>query len=152
MPITNIYTPESEIIAGLQSLFAPNMIFPEARLEEVTEELFRGVAQNEDKVAALVINAGFKADPPAGNNRRPQQLLKAYWQIVVVCPIELYSAVGGVKLVEVINHFSGFELSAAGVGKMTLVDDERGFNRPDYLNDMAFIPALFQVKAVIGGP
>lgn len=152
MPITNIYTPESEIIAGLQSLFASNMIFPEARLEEVTEELFRGVAQNEDKVAALVINAGFKADPPAGNNRRPQQLLKAYWQIVVVCPIELYSAVGGVKLVEVINHFSGFELSAAGVGKMTLVDDERGFNRPDYLNDMAFIPALFQVKTVIGGP
>lgn len=152
MPITNIYTPEAEIIAGLQTLFAAERIFSETVIENVTQEIFTGVTNNADKCGAIVINSGFKADSPVGNNRKPQQLIKAFWQIVVVCPVELYSVVGGIKLVEVINHFSGFELSASGVGKMTLVDDERGFNRPDYLNDMAYLPALFEVKAVIGGP
>ena len=152
MPITNVFTPEGDIRTGLEALFDPGMIFIEPEVDRVTREIFDGKATNDDKVGAIIINAGFKADAPVGNNRRPQQLLKMFWQISVVCPVELYSVVGGAKLVEVITHFSGFELSASGLGKMTLVDDERGFNRPDYLNDMAYLPALFEVKAVIGGP
>jgi hypothetical protein len=147
MPITNIYQPESLIVSGLQTLFPANMIFVESGLEGLTNEIFYDIADPADKVAVLVINAGFKADPPVGNNRSPIQRLKGYWQIVVVCPSELYYTVGGVKFIEVVNHFKGLHLG--DLGMMKLIDDERGFNKPDYLNDMVYLPMLFSVDEIV---
>jgi len=147
MPITNIFEPERLIIEGLETLFPSNMIFVESNVERLTQEVFYAIQDPADKVAALVINAGFKADPPVGNNRSPVQRLKGYWQIVVVCPTELYYTVGGVKFVEVINHFKGLHLGDLGI--MKIIDDERGFNKPDYLNDMVYIPVLFSVDEIV---
>jgi hypothetical protein len=147
MPIANIYEPEKTIITALEGIFPTGQVYSESKLEEVTNESFLGIQNNADKVIALVVNAGFKADPPVVNNRSPQQLIKGFWQIVVVCPTELYYSVGGVKVVEVIKLFSGFHLE--GMGKMTLVDDERGFNRPDWLNDMVYMPLMFNINIVV---
>lgn len=147
MPITNIFEPEALIVAGLETIFPANMIFVESKLEQLTNEVFYAITAPEDKVAVLVINAGFKADAPVGNNRSPVQRLKGYWQVVVVCPSELYYTVGGVKFVEVVNHFKGFHLGDLGI--MKLIDDERGFNKPDYLNDMVYLPMLFSVDEII---
>ena len=147
MPINNLYEPESAIITALEGIFPAGAVYSESALEEVSNDIFTGIELNADKVIALVVNAGFKADPPVGNSRAPQQRLKGFWQIVVVCPTELYYTVGGLKSVEVIKLFSGFDLE--GLGKMTLVDDERGFNRPDYLNDMVYLPLMFNVNVVV---
>jgi hypothetical protein len=147
MPISNIFEAESFIRQGLETLFPADRIFVEANVEQLTNEFFRTIELPEDKVAALIINSGFKADAPVGNNRAPVQRLKAYWQIVVVCPTELYYTVGGVKFVEVLNHFRGFTLGT--LGKMKIVDDERGFNKPDYLNDLVYLPALFAVDEIV---
>lgn len=147
MPITNLFEPEVAIITALEGIFPAGAVYPEARIEEVTNEVFRGIEVNADKVVGLVLNMGFKADPPVGNNRAPQQKLKGFWQIVVVCPTELYYTVGGLKVIEVIKLFSGFQLE--GMGKMAVVDDERGFNKPDYVNDMVYMPVMFNVDVIV---
>ena len=76
------------------------------------------------------------------------QRLKMLWQVIIVCPKELYKTNGAVKQMEVMQLLKGSRLSPE-VGIMQLVDDERGFNRPDMEADLAYLPMMFTVETVI---
>jgi len=144
--ITNIFTPENLIIAKLGELFDSSMIFSESESSDLDNEFFKEFDTDEEKIGALVLNSGYRADPLVGSGKN--QRLKMLWQVVVVCPKELYNSHGGVKMLEVMQLFKGHRL-AKEFDYMQLIDDERGFNRPEYSNDLVYLPMMFTVGTVI---
>lgn len=146
MPITNIFTPEDLIIARLKEIIDKDMIFVEANSSDLNNDFFNDFDTDDEKIGALVLNSGYRADPIVGAAR--QQRLKMLWQVVVVCPKKLYNSHGGVKMIEVMNLFKGYRL-APEFDYMQLIDDERGFNRPEYANDLTYLPMMFTVGTVI---
>lgn len=149
MPIANTYEVEDAIVNQISSLFADDMIFTDEDTSAVSNEIFDDIHSDNDKLAVMVLNAGFRADPLVGNSKAPKQRLKLLWQVVIVCPIELYKTVGGVKMMEVAQLLKGYRLSAE-LGIMQLIDDERGFNRPNMEDGrLAYLPMMFTVDTVI---
>ena len=148
MPITTIYDPEDLIIDLVRDLFNEELIFIDADVSELSNEVFLDFEDADDRVGILVLNAGFRTDPLTGNSRSPVQRLKMLWQVIIVCPKELYKTNGAVKQMEVMQLLKGSRLSPE-VGIMQLVDDERGFNRPDMEADLAYLPMMFTVETVI---
>ena len=149
MPILNPYEAEDAIVNRIGDLFAEDMIFTDSDTSQVDNEIFNDIHDDEDKLAVMVLNAGFRADPLVGNSRSPSQRLKLLWQVVVVCPIELYKTHGGVRMMEVAQLLKGYRLSTE-LGIMQLIDDERGFNRPNMEDGtLAYLPVMFSVDTVI---
>lgn len=148
MPIVNMFTPEELIENRIKSLFPDNMVFVEVDTDDLDDNVFGKVVNEDEKIGAIILNAGFRTDPLVGNSRKPQQRLKMLWQVVVICPREKYKTHGGPKLLEVMQTLKGYRLSEE-VGIMQLIDDERGFNRPEYTGDLAYLPAMFTVETVI---
>ena len=149
MPITNPYEAEDLIVARIGELFDPSMIFVDADTTQVNTELFRDIVGDDNKLAVMVLNSGFRADPLVGNSRKPQQRLKLLWQVVIVCPIDNYKTHGGIMMMNVAQLLKGFRLSPE-IGIMQLIDDERGFNKPDMSDgQLAYLPMMFSVDTVI---
>ena len=148
MALTNMFEAETLICEKLEVIFNKDMIFIEVDLEALSNETFIDKDTDSEKIGVLILNAGFRTDPLVGNSRSPQQRLKTLWQVVVVCPKDLYKLHGGVKMIEVINLLKGWRVSAE-IDKMQLIDDERGFNRPDYNNDLAYLPMMFTVNTIV---
>jgi len=148
MAITNIYEAEDLIVNKISTLFAEDMIFTDADTSQVSNEIFQDIHAAEDQLAVMVLNAGFRADPLVG--KKPgKQRLKLLWQVVVVCPLDNYKTIGGVKMMEVAQLLKGYRLSAE-LGIMELIDDERGFNRPNMEDgQLAYLPMMFIVETVI---
>jgi len=146
MTISNLYDTEQLIVDKITPLFGSNMVFIEAESQTLGIETFTEKDCDGDRVAALVLNAGFRADPLFGANKK--QKLKTLWEVAVVCPRALYKINGGVKLMEVIQLLKGWRVSPE-IGTMEVVDDERGFNRPDFVQDLVYLPTMFMVSTVI---
>lgn len=146
--ITNMFEAETLIATKLETLFDKNMIVLEVDSAEVDNEFFIDRDTDDEKVGAMILNAGYRADPVVGDRRARQQQLKMLWQVVVICPKDLYKSHGGVKMLEVMQLLKGWRVSTE-IGIMQLIDDERGFNRPDYVNDLAYLPMMFTVNTVI---
>ena len=146
--MTNMFDMEAMIVDRLSTLVDKSMILVEANVEELTNEFFIEKDTDAERVGLLVLHSGYRTDPLVGNNRSPSQQLKILWQVVVVCPKDLYKSHGGVKMVEVMQLLKGWR-AAPEMGIMQLVDDERGFNRPDYANDLAYLPSMFSVQTII---
>lgn len=146
MPIINMFDAETLIVDKLSSIIDSKRIFVEANAEEVNNEYFDEIEIESDQFAFLVLNGGYQADPSVGKPK--QQRLKTLWQVVVVCPKSLYMTVGGVKMIEIMNLLKGVRLSPQ-YDYMRAVSDERGFNRPDYIVDLAYLPMMFSVGTVL---
>lgn len=146
--ITNMFETETLIATKLEELFAKDMIILEVNSEEIDNEFFIEHDNDDDKIGCMILNAGYRTDPLTGNSRARQQNLKMLWQVVVICPKDLYKSHGGVKMLEVMQLFKGWRVSKE-IGIMQLIDDERGFNRPDYANDLAYLPMMFTVNTVV---
>ena len=146
--LTNMFTPEILIIERLESAFASGMVLNETELSAIDNDFFTGKDSDVERIGAAVLNSGFRADPLVGNSRSPQQRLKTLWQVVVICPTDLYRTSGGLKMIEVIGLLKGWKVSPE-IGIMQLIDDERGFNRPDFSNDLAYLPMMFSVDAMV---
>jgi len=145
MAITDLYGAEELLVKHLKPLFGNDMIFVEANAEEIDNEFFLDFDTNSEKIAAIVLNGGYQADPPVGS--RKSQRLKVLWQVVIVTPKEL-KANGGVKCVEVLESLMGTRL-APEYDYIKTVSDERGFNRPDYVIDLVYMPMMFSVGTVL---
>ena len=145
MPITNLLGAESLIKDLLDPMFKIDMVFVEANAEEINQELFEAIDYDGDKVAAVILNGGYQTDPPVGQGRT--QRIKTLWQVAIVCPKNLRD-IGGTKAIEVFKTLSGQRLSGE-FDYMKAVSDERGFNRPDYVIDLVYIPMMFSVGTVI---
>ena len=148
MSIASMFEPETLIMERFDALFPTDMIFSESDATDLDNETFAVNEIVDDRVGCIVVNAGYRSEPLVGNNRNPQQKIKMLWQVVVICPRELYATVGGGKMLEVIAALKGYRLSS-DFDYMQLIDDERGFNRPEYANDIAYLPMMFSVSAVI---
>ncbi len=145
--LTNMFDPEEFIIARIEPLFSTGMVIDQVEAASLDNSFFNDQPSDAQKLGAIVMSAGFRADPLVGNSRKPQQRLKMLWQVVVVCPAELYKTNGGAKQLEVIQLLKGWRVSPE-IGIMQLIDDERGFNRPDFANDLAYLPMMFSVDAM----
>lgn len=145
MGITNLFGAEDLIVDKLAPLFPKDMVFVEGNSEQVTNELFVGIDNDSDKIAAIVLSGGYQADPPVGANKN--QRLKPLWQVVIVTPKDLRTN-GGTKCIEVLELLKGCRL-AKEYDYMKAVSDERGFNRPDYVVDLVYMPMMFSVGTVI---
>ena len=148
MPIDNTFDVEDLIIAKLDSLFELDMILSEDLAQDIDVNFFNTIEKVEERVGCIVMDAGYRADPLVGDKRAPKQRLKMLWQIVIICPKDLRKTVGGLKRMEVMQKLKGYRLSEE-IGIMQLIDDERGFNRPEYAGDMAYLPIMFTVDTVI---
>ena len=148
MSIINIFEAETLIMTQLESLFATDMIIAESDSEDVDNDFFNDRETDNEKLGVMVLNGGYRADPLVGNSRQPKQRLKMLWQVVVICPKDLYKTHGGVKMLEVMQLLKGLRLSNE-LGMMQLNDDERGFNRPDYVNNLVYLPMMFSVDTVV---
>ena len=146
--LTNMFDPEKLIIEKLETIFHSDMVLNEIELNSLDNDFFTGKSSDVEKVGAAVLHSGFRADPMVGNSRSPQQRLKTLWQVVVLCPTDLYREEGGLKMIEVIQLLKGWRVSPE-IGIMQLIDDERGFNRPDFANDLAYLPMMFSVDAMV---
>jgi|GEM_PF-4870538 len=146
MGISNIYEFEELLVEELDNLVQPGMIFTAENAQDLDNESFTQHTVDEDKIGILVVNGGFKADPIVAKNN--QQKIKMFWRISVVCPRELYRVHGGYKLIEIANKLKGNRLSN-NYTKLMMVSDERDFNAPEFENDLAFLPSMYQVEAII---
>lgn len=148
MTMVNFFDTETYIEEKLTDLFTRENIIVEADSEELDNEYFNDRDTNEEKIGVLILNGGYRTDPLVGNSRARQQRIKMLWQVVVVCPKDLYKSHGGAKMLEVMQLLKGWRVSPE-IGIMQLIDDERGFNRADFANDLAYLPMMFSVDAVI---
>lgn len=148
MAITNVFDVEALIIAKLGELFAADMIFDESESNVVDNEFFTDKGAGDGAVGVIVINSGFKADPLVAARSNPKQTMKMMWQIAIVCPKSIRKTHGGIKAMSAVQLLKGWRV-AKDIGIMSLVDDERGFNRPHYANDLVYLPSMFAVDAVI---
>ena len=146
MTISNIYAAEQLIVDKIAPLFGNGMVFIEANSQGLGADTFAEKDCDDEKVAALVLNAGFRADPLFGSNNK--QKIKTMWQVAVVCPRHLYKINGGAKMMEVIQLLKGWRVSTE-IGTMEVVDDERGFNRPDFVQELVYLPVMLTVPTVI---
>ena len=145
MAIIDLFGAEDLLVATLKPLFDTDMVFVEANAEEIDNEFFLQFDTDGEKIAAIVLNGGFQADPPVGAKK--SQRLKLLWQVVIVTPKDL-RANGGVKCIEVLELLMGHRL-APEYDYMKAVSDERGFNRPDYVIDLVYMPMMFSVGTVL---
>lgn len=149
MTTTNIYDTEDLIVNRIADLFDESLIFTDGDSGSLDNEVFDKIDSEPDKVAVMVLQAGFQTDPLVGNNRNPTQRLKVLWQIVIASPIDSYKTYAGPKMIEVAKLLKGYRLSKE-IGIMQLVDDERGFNRPDMADGhLAYLPMMFSVEVII---
>ena len=146
MPITSIYDAESLIVAKLEDMVSSDMMFTEADSAGINNSTFDGKDSDDERVGILVLNSGFRTNAMFGANKK--QELKQLWQVVVVCPRELYHSHGGKKVIDIMVRLKGWRVSAE-IGIMQLIDDERGFNRPDYAQDVVYLPMVFKLKTSI---
>jgi len=145
MAITDLFGAEELLVEKLKPLFPKDMIFVEANAEEISNEFFVDIDNDSDKIAAIVLNGGFQADPPVGSKK--SQRLKVLWQVVIVTPKELRTN-GGVKCIKVLESLMGTRL-APEYDYIKAVSDERGFNRPDYVIDLVYMPMMFSVGTIL---
>lgn len=148
MAMTNMFDIEGFITTKLEELFPSDMIFVEANSEALDNNFFTDRDTDDEKIGVMVLNSGFRADPLVGDKRAPIQQLKTLWQVVVVCPKDLYKSHGGAKFILVMKALRGWRISS-DIGIMQLIDDERGFNRPDYNNDLVYLPMMFTVNTIV---
>ena len=145
MAITNLYGAEELLIKFLEPMFPKGMVHTEENVAEINNEFFVEIDNDSDKIACIVLNSGYQADPPVGSGKK--QRLKVLWQVVIVCPKSL-KANGGMKSLEVLQSLMGHRLSKDYL-YMKAVSDERGFNRPDYIVDLVYMPMMFSVEIVV---
>ena len=148
MSITNIFELEPLIEIEMEKLFNPELIFKGVDVEELDNDTFTQYGNNSEKIGIIIANAGFKTDPIVGSRKISQQKIKTFWQIAVVAPKELYYSHAGIRFIEVANALKGKKLSPEFKDLM-LVDDERDFNVPQFVNDMCWLPMMFSVEAII---
>jgi len=146
MTITSIYDAEQLITEKLGDMVSSDMMFTEADSAGINNQTFGDKDTDDERVGIMVLNSGFRTNAMFGSNKK--QELKQLWQVVVVCPRELYHTHGGKKVVEVMQRLKGWRVSAE-IGIMQLIDDERGFNRPDYSQDLVYLPMMFTVNTVV---
>jgi len=146
--LANMFEPETLIAERLRTIFNPDMVILEVDSDTVDNEFFTGQDSDSEKLGVMILNAGYRTDPLKGNSRSPVQRLKMLWQVVVICPKDLYKTHGGIKMIEVMQLLKGWRVSQE-IGIMQLIDDERGFNRPDYANDLAYLPMMFTVDTIV---
>lgn len=128
------------------ALFPEKMIFTEDNVEELNNEFFKEIDSDDDKVAVLILSGGIQPDPPAGN--KAQQRFKSLWQVSVVCPKKLAMGVGDAKMEAVAKSIMGVKLDRK-FDRMKAVSDERGFNRPEYVVNLTYLPMMYSTGKVI---
>lgn len=141
-----MYEIEDLLKTKLTTLFPEDKIFTESDAKKLDNKFFKGIDNDCDKVAALILSGGIQVDPPAGSARA--QRFKTLWQVVVVCPKDLIIDVGDPKMEEVVVALRGARLSPK-YDYMRAVSDERGFNRPDYAVDLVYLPMMYSTGRVI---
>lgn len=150
MSIGNYFEVEALIIDKCQDLFSPKMIFNQSEIGDLDNDDFTEFTVEEDRVGLMVRQAGFKVDPLKGKKSFKQQKVKFFWQLIVVCPSDLYDTVGGLKVIEVMQRLMGVKLSK-DYTEMQLIDDERDFNQPEFMKDLVYIPTMFQLEGLLNG-
>jgi len=144
---TGVYDAEDAIVSLLEPLFPDGHVFSQYDITKISSEFFRTVENVDDRIAALVVNAGFSVPEVIGN--RKANVIKPLWRIIVVAPSELYKSHAGVKLMEVIKVLTG-ETIYSDTGKpLTLSTDVREFNEPDFVSDVVSIPCVFTYDLII---
>lgn len=143
----NLFDAEELIVDRVSTAFSTGMVFYGPDITDLDNDDFTKFDIDDDRVGLIIRHAGFKADRIVGDKRIANQRLKTFWQLVIVCPAELYKTVGGVKFVEVVNLLKGYRLSKI-FKPMELTDDERDFNEPEFIKDMVYIPMMFIVENV----
>lgn len=137
---------ESLIKAQLESVFAKDMVFTEENAEDLNNDLFLDIDNDSNKIAALILSGGIQVDPPVSGKR--SQRFKTLWQVSIVCPKTLAMSVGDAKMEEIAKLLLGQRLSKK-YDYMKAVSDERGFNRPEYVVDLAYLPMMYSTGKVI---
>ena len=146
MAVTNTFQAEGLLATKLEDLFDKSMIFTESNASDLNNEFFDDFDTDEEKLAVLIMNSGNFADPPVGSSKT--QRLKYKWQVVVVCPKDLYNTLGGEMQHKVLTLLMGHRLSK-DFYYMKLVSDERGFNRPEYADSLVYLPAMFEIASIV---
>lgn len=151
MALENYFQAEQLIKDNVLTLFDENLIITGVEIGEVSNnDIFADIDADSDKLALLIRQAGFKVDGLHGKRSFKQQRIKFFWQLAVVCPSELYDTYGGLKTIEVMQALMGVKLSA-DFTEMILIDDERDFNEPEFMKDMAYLPMMFEIQAILNG-
>lgn len=150
MSLTNYFQAEQLISERVSGMFNSELIVTGVEIGEVDNSIFDHIDADADKLGLLIRQAGFKVDSLKGKRSFKQQRIKFFWQLAVICPSEFYDTYGGLKSVEVMQELMGVKLSP-DFTEMILIDDERDFNEPEFMKDMAYIPMMFEVEAILNG-
>lgn len=141
-----MYEIEGLLKTHLETMFPKDMIFTEENVKKLNNNTFADIDNDSEKVAALILSGGIQVDEPVGRDR--SQRFKTLWQVVVVCPKKLVIDIGDPKMEEVVISLRGLRLSKK-YDYLKAVSDERGFNRPDYVVDLAYLPMMYSTGRVI---
>lgn len=150
MSIGNYFEVEELIINKCKNLFSPGMIFNQSEIGSLDNDDFTQFTIDSDKIGLMIRQAGFKVDPLVGKKSFKQQKVKFFWQLIIVCPSDLYDTIGGLKVIQVMQRLMGVKLSP-NYTEMMLIDDERDFNQPEFMKDLAYIPTMFQCEGLLNG-
>lgn len=150
MPINNYFQAQPLIVDAVSTIFMKDMVFTGVDINDLDNDDFKKYDNAEDNVGLIIQQAGYKVDPLHGKKSFKQQRFKYFWRLAVVCPAELYDTFGGTKHTEVIAKLMGLKLSV-DFTEMNLIDDERDFNEPEMVNNLMYLPMMFEVQAIMTG-
>jgi len=150
MALTNYFQAELLIKNAVADLFSTGMIYTGVEINELDNDDFTKMPTEAEQLGLVIRQAGFKLDPLQGKRSYQQQRIKFFWQLAVVCPSDIYYTHGGIKVINVMQRLMGVKLSA-DFTEMQLIDDERDFNEPEFMKDLAYMPMMFQIDAILKG-
>lgn len=150
MPITNYFQAEDLIVANINDLFKKDMVITGVEIGDVDNTIFNNIDLDSEKLGVLIRQAGYKVDGLKGKRSFKQQKIKFFWQLAIVCPSENYDSYGGLKQIEVMQRLMGIKLSD-DFTELTLIDDERDFNEPEFMKDLCYIPMMFKTDGILTG-
>jgi len=150
MAFNNYFQAEQLIVDNVKDMFTDGRIYTGIDVNDLDNDDFTQSDTPEEQVGLLIKQAGFKVDPLHGKRSFKQQRLKFFWQLAVVCPSDLYDTLGGAKHIEVMAKLMGLKLSP-DFTEINWIDDERDFNEPEFMKDLAYIPMMFEIQAILTG-
>ena len=149
MASDNFLEIENYMFDALSPLFKTGMVFRHHTVEQLDNDLFMKLPLQTDRVGALILNTGYTVNVQRKGNG--SGAFKQFWMVAVVAPREQSSTTLGSKVTEVLHALSGLK-DPDGCAILYPVNDERGFNAPDYSGDLVHLPMMFIGEYVLQQP
>ena len=147
--LNNVYDPLVEIADVIKTIVRPEFVWMNLEIDLIDTDIFDvdvAIPPNEN-VGVIVQYTGFKTDTNH-KNTVISNIINLEYRIIVIAPDELFHSVVGVKWIEILKALNGLSIGEQCF-KLTLIDDIREFNEPDFVSGFCATPMVLSLKVIV---